>query len=107
MDGCSMADMLGTAPPGPTDPADVVDTGARARALLARHPLVDGHNDLLWEAREQTGYDFDALDIGGLVATTQTDLPRLAEGGVGGQFWSVFVPSTLRGDSAVTATLEQ
>jgi membrane dipeptidase len=102
-----MADMLGTAQPGPTDPADAVDAVARARALLARHPLVDGHNDLPWEAREQTRYDFDALDIGGRVATTQTDLPRLVEGGVGGQFWSVFVPSTLQGDSAVTATLEQ
>ena len=41
------------------------------------------------------------------LTTTQTDLPRLAEGGVGAQFWSVFVPSTLQGDSAVTATLEQ
>jgi membrane dipeptidase len=102
-----MADMLGTAPPGPTDPTDPTDAVGRARALLARHPLVDGHNDLPWEAREQTRYDFDALDIGGPVATTQTDLPRLAEGGVGGQFWSVFVPSTLQGDSAVTATLEQ
>ena len=99
-----MADMLGTAPLGHPDSPDAV---TRARDLLGRHPLVDGHNDLLWEAREQTRYDFDALDIGGRVATTQTDLPRLAEGGVGGQFWSVFVPSTLQGDSAVTATLEQ
>ncbi|MFM6849691.1 MAG: dipeptidase [Terrabacter sp.] len=99
-----MADMLGTAQPGTTDDSDRVD---RARALLARYPLVDGHNDLPWEAREQTGYDFDALDIGQRVATTQTDLPRLVDGGVGGQFWSVFVPSTLQGDSAVTATLEQ
>ncbi|HET7397935.1 MAG TPA: dipeptidase [Intrasporangium sp.] len=79
----------------------------RARRLLADHPLIDGHNDLLWEAREQAGYDFTALDLAGPVATTQTDLPRLTEGGVGGQFWSVFVPSTLQGDTAVTATLEQ
>src|SRR6478609_68925 len=61
MPGCSMADMLGTAP--------------------------HGHDELL--------------------TPTQTDLPRLTEGGVGAQFWSVFVPSTLQGDSAVTATLEQ
>ncbi|MER7071113.1 dipeptidase [Terrabacter sp. NPDC000476] len=83
------------------------DLLARARDLLREHPLVDGHNDLPWEARVQTGYDFEALDLAGPVATTQTDLPRLAEGGVGAQFWSVFVPSTLQGDSAVTATLEQ
>ena len=96
-----MADMLGTAP---HDPDELL---TRARELLAEHPLVDGHNDLPWEAREQTRYDFDALDIGRRLTTTQTDLPRLAEGGVGAQFWSVFVPSTLQGDSAVTATLEQ
>nr|WP_043415908.1 dipeptidase [Terrabacter tumescens] len=93
--------MLGTAPLGHDDLL------ARARDLLREHPLVDGHNDLPWEAREQTRYDFDALDIGSRLRTTQTDLPRLAEGGVGAQFWSVFVPSTLQGDSAVVATLEQ
>jgi membrane dipeptidase len=96
-----MADMLGTAPLGHDDSL------ARARELLTSHPLVDGHNDLPWAARELAGYDFDALDIAGRLTTTQTDLPRLDEGGVGGQFWSVFVPSTLQGDSAVTATLEQ
>src|SRR4051795_8565683 len=101
MPGCSMADMLGTAPPGHDDAL------ARARELLRVHPLVDGHNDLPWAARELTGYDFEALDIAGPLTSTQTDLPRLAAGGVGAQFWSVFVPSTLQGDSAVIATLEQ
>ena len=57
--------------------------------------MIDGHNDLLWEARKQVGYDFDRLDVGGRHALTHTDLPRLVEGGVGGQFWSVYVPSTL------------
>lgn len=79
----------------------------RARALLAAHPLIDGHNDLLWELRTQAGYDFQALDVAGRLTTTHTDLPRLREGGVGGQFWSVWVPSTLQGDAAVVATLEQ
>ncbi len=75
--------------------------------LLARHPVVDGHNDLLWAAREQVRYDFDRLDVGAGGTPTHTDLPRLVEGGVGGQFWSVYVPSDLPGSSAVTATLEQ
>ena len=75
--------------------------------LLARHPVVDGHNDLLWEARTQVGYDFDRLDVGDHTPSTHTDLPRLAEGGVGGQFWSVFVPTSFEGHAAVTATLEQ
>ena len=77
------------------------------RELLASAPLIDGHNDLLWELRDQAGYDFDRRDIAGPVPTLQTDLPRLRRGGVGGQFWSVFVPSDLPGHSAVTATLEQ
>ncbi len=79
----------------------------RAHAVLARHPLVDGHNDLLWEARAQTAYDFDRLDISRPLTTTHTDLPRLRAGGVGAQFWSVFVPSTLPEGDAVLATLEQ
>lgn len=75
--------------------------------LLSRHPVIDGHNDLLWEARERVGYDFDRLDVGAGVTPTHTDLPRLAEGGVGGQFWSVYVPTGIAGSAAVTATLEQ
>ena len=74
--------------------------------LLARFPILDGHNDLAWELREQFGYDLDAypLDVRG--DRTQTDLVRLAEGGVGAQFWSVFVPCSL-GARSVAATLEQ
>ncbi|EWT03477.1 membrane dipeptidase [Intrasporangium oryzae NRRL B-24470] len=99
-----MTDMLETAPDDTTPPTDLV---RRARALLADQPLIDGHNDLPWEAREQTRYDWDRLDIAHPVATTNTDLPRLRDGGVGGQFWSVFVPSTLPEGDAVIATLEQ
>jgi membrane dipeptidase len=82
-------------------------TATRINALLRRHPVIDGHNDLLWEAREQVGYDFDRLDIEAGGTPTHTDLPRLAQGGVGGQFWSVFVPASLAGDDAESATLEQ
>jgi membrane dipeptidase len=83
------------------------DTLARVTELLRRHPLIDGHNDLLWEAREQTGYDFDRLDLARHLGSTRTDLPRLRAGGVGGQFWSVWVPSTLTDSAAVIQTLEQ
>jgi membrane dipeptidase len=76
-------------------------------ALLRAHPVIDGHNDLLWEARARVGYDFDRLDVGAGGTPTHTDLPRLRQGGVGGQFWSVFVPASLTGDTAVSATLEQ
>ncbi|MET8667346.1 dipeptidase [Streptomyces tendae] len=78
----------------------------RARELLREFPVVDGHNDLPWALREQVRYDLDARDI----ATDQsahlhTDLARLRSGGVGAQYWSVYVRSDLPG--AVTATLEQ
>jgi membrane dipeptidase len=79
--------------------------------LLADHPVLDGHNDLLWLAREKVGYDFDRLELTDTetcrAVGSHTDLPRLRAGGVGAQFWSVFVPATLAGDEAVTATLEQ
>jgi membrane dipeptidase len=84
------------------------DLLARAHAVLAEHPVVDGHNDLPWALREQVGYRIDERDIAqDQSAHLHTDLDRLRAGGVGGQFWSVFVPSSLQGDTAVTATLEQ
>lgn len=79
---------------------------SHVRALLAEHPLVDGHNDLPWRARSLVGYDWDRLDIAGSTPN-HTDLPRLRSGCVGAQFWSVFVPSTLPPDQAVIQTLEQ
>src|ERR1700722_16890333 len=78
-----------------------------ARALLNRFPIIDGHNDLAWALREAGVPDPALTDIAVPVAFTQTDLPRLAAGGVGAQFWSVYVPASLQGDGAVAATLEQ
>ncbi|MDQ2797538.1 MAG: dipeptidase, partial [Actinomycetota bacterium] len=49
----------------------------------------------------------DRIDVGRRQTSTATDLPRLREGGVAGQFWSVYAPSNLPGDLAVTQTLEQ
>ena len=68
--------------------------------------VVDGHNDLPWALRP-SGYDLDAVDVSRPQPQLQTDLPRLRAGGVGGQFWSVYVPCSFRGADAVTATLEQ
>jgi membrane dipeptidase len=80
----------------------------RARALLAAHPVVDGHNDLPWALRKQVAYDLDRFDLAAdQSARTHTDIPRLRAGGVGGQFWSVYVSVELTGGAAVTATLEQ
>ncbi|WP_103503297.1 MULTISPECIES: dipeptidase [unclassified Streptomyces] len=81
---------------------------ARALELLAEHPVADGHNDLPWALREQVRYDLDRRDIAGdQSAHLHTDLPRLRAGGVGAQFWSVYVRTDLTGDAAVSACLEQ
>ena len=78
-----------------------------ATALLTRCPLIDGHNDLPWALREARGSDADQTDLSAPVDFLHTDLPRLARGRVGAQFWSVFVPGSLAGESAVATTLEQ
>ncbi len=75
---------------------------AAARELLRRFPLIDGHNDLPWALRRRGD-----VDLTQPVTGTHTDLPRLAAGGVGAQFWSVYVPATFAGDNAVAAVLEQ
>jgi membrane dipeptidase len=84
-----------------------------ARSLLASSGILDGHNDLPWALREAAkagnadGGDPAMIDIAAAVPFTQTDLPRLAAGGVAAQFWSVYVPAELSGDAAVATTLEQ
>ena len=83
-------------------------SATRAAAdLLRQHPLFDGHNDLPWALREAARADPAPVDIAGPVPFTHTDLPRLAAGGVGAQFWSGYVPAEPQGDAAVATTLEQ
>jgi membrane dipeptidase len=78
-----------------------------ARRLLHRHILIDGHNDLPWEIRTDDAApgDVAAHDLRRRTPG-QTDLRRLRAGGVGGQFWSVYVPAELGGGLAKTQ-LEQ
>ena len=82
----------------------------RARRLLKEVPVIDGHNDYPWEVRQKAGMDLNKLDIRQPQPTIMTDFARLASGGVGGQFWSVYVPSPPAGTDpavSVTQTLEQ
>ena len=80
----------------------------RAKSLLRDAPVVDGHNDLPWAMRHHAGYDLDAVDLAADQSSRlHTDLVRLAAGGVGAQFWSVYVRADFAGDRAVSATLEQ
>lgn len=76
----------------------------RAESILARQPVIDGHNDLPWAARVTADVELDLIDT---ADRTHTDVRRLRAGRVGAQFWSVFVPPELDMDGAVVATLEQ
>lgn len=73
-------------------------------SVLAKSPVIDGHNDWAWECRVGRGYSVDGLDS---ALPTDTDIPRLRAGGVGAQFWSVFVEDDGVGADAVQGTLEQ
>lgn len=89
------------------DKPPVVLTDA-AREIHASAIVIDGHNDLPWELRQKGSLTFDKLDISQPQEKLQTDIPRLREGGVGAQFWSVYVPaSTAYKGTALSATLEQ
>ena len=79
-----------------------------ARKLHAETLLIDGHNDLPWEHRQQASGRFDKLDISKAQKSLHTDIPRLRQGGVGAQFWSVWVPGeTAKRGAALTTTIEQ
>ena len=84
------------------------DPLTRARALHKQSPLIDGHNDYPWALRGlDPGRDFSKAEISKPVPSLMTDIPRLRQGGLGGQFWSVYTPSTMQGKEAVRVTLEQ
>jgi membrane dipeptidase len=88
----------------------------RVEQVLLRTPLIDGHNDLPWEIRDRFKSDLAAVDLQSDTshlpfpagaAPLMTDLPRMRAGAMGGQFWSVWIPSGMRGPEAVQTTLEQ
>jgi membrane dipeptidase len=78
-----------------------------ARKLLRRHVLIDGHNDLPWAIRtaDHAPGDLAAHDLRRRLEG-HTDLRRLRRGGVGGQFWSVYVPATGEGDGSGCARMQ-
>jgi len=64
-----------------------------ALRVMATTPLIDGHNDLPWQIRIHPEHPMDVEAYG--IETREgghTDLRRLREGRVGGQFWSVYIP---------------
>ncbi len=94
-----------------TGQAQAIDarTQARIDRILKHTPLIDGHNDLPWELRENHESRIEGLETGGAERATplMTDMERLRAGRVGGQFWSVYITGTITGDAALRATIEQ
>lgn len=83
----------------------------RVDRILREVPLIDGHNDLPWQYRERVKNELAKIDIrqdqSKLEKPLHTDIARLRTGRVGGQFWSVYVPASMKGPEAVQAVLEQ
>lgn len=81
---------------------------AHARRLLANRPIIDGHNDLPWEirVRPESSMDIDKYPLR-TRAPGHTDFARLKTGGVGGQFWSVYIPGEAKDSGYARMQLEQ
>jgi membrane dipeptidase len=90
--------------------ADRDDYRQQAIEILESVPLFDGHNDTPWQYRNRVGYKFSELDF---YDTTQlenpmhSDIPRLRDGRVGAQWWSVYVSAGVEEPTAVKQTMEQ
>ncbi|MGZ3245727.1 MAG: dipeptidase [Croceibacterium sp.] len=89
---------------------------AVAAAAIKAAPLWDGHNDVGEQLRERrrdviAGFDFNDTthepDGKGGTSAMQTDLPRLAKGHIGAEFWSVYVTADQPEPQAAVATIEQ
>jgi len=101
---CALALALAAAP-------DDAKLRKRVDKVLARTPLIDGHNDVPWAVRSRAARRLDDLPLDGSTAALErpmhTDLPRLRQGKVGGVFWSVWIPTRLEGAEAVVTVMEQ
>ncbi|XP_011301354.1 dipeptidase 1 [Fopius arisanus] len=117
----TISNWVGRVGPRPADGEIAIPTSTRerlqtVRQVLTEVPLIDGHNDLPWNIRNfvhnQLGeFDFDK-DLRQIApwsksAWSQTDLHRLRQGMVGGQFWAAYVPCESQYLNAVQLTLEQ
>ena len=107
MAACGLMTDRGQLSSAPRLSADEDKALTHARELLKKAILVDGHNDLPWAIRtdKKAPSDVAAYDLNGTVSG-QTDLKRLRQGGVGAQFWSVYIPGEI-GTGYARMQLEQ
>ncbi|WP_395622578.1 dipeptidase [Sphingomonas daechungensis] len=82
----------------------------RIDRILKQTPLIDGHNDVPEQVRENWKFSVEGLASGSdkrQPNPMMTDMERLHQGRVGGQFWSVYIDASVHGDEAIRQTLEQ
>ena len=91
------------------EPPDAA-TVAKVKKILREVPLIDGHNDVPWQYRKRKA-NFDEVDLASDTRTLRppmvTDIARLRAGGMGGQFWSVYIPTSYTGSEGIQAVIEQ
>uniref|UniRef100_A0AAU2V921 Dipeptidase n=1 Tax=Streptomyces sp. NBC_00003 TaxID=2903608 RepID=A0AAU2V921_9ACTN len=87
--------------PAPPNPVPVPQADpeclARARTLLAAHPVADGYNTL---AKALALIPWHDLEVG--ESALDTDIPRLRAGGVGAQFWALTADADCPDPAGVT-----
>jgi membrane dipeptidase len=107
MSGLGLLSLLVVAVGSADERRPVVVTDA-ARRIHASSFVLDGHNDLPWALRSDFSSSFEKADLSTHVPKLQTDIPRLRQGNVGAQFWSVYVPAESAKDgTALAKTIEQ
>ncbi|XP_018412846.1 PREDICTED: dipeptidase 1 [Nanorana parkeri] len=79
---------------------------AQALNIMDQVPVIDGHNDLPWQLLDLFNNQLSKVNLHTL-NETHTNIPKLREGRVGGQFWAAYVPCDTQGKDAVKRTLEQ
>ena len=83
---------------------------ARIDRILKKTPLIDGHNDIAEQLAENYKRSIEGLASGTDQRSPKplmTDIARLRQGRVGGQFWSVYIDGTITGDAAIRETIQQ
>ncbi|XP_026867700.2 dipeptidase 1 [Electrophorus electricus] len=78
----------------------------QALRLMAEAPLIDGHNDLPWQLKSLFNNKLESVDLYTL-NSTHTNIPKIKEGRLAGQFWAAYVPCDTQYKDAVRQTLEQ
>jgi len=82
---------------------------ARIDRILKKTPLIDGHNDIAEQLADNYKRSVEGLASGTdkREKPLMTDMARLHQGRVGGQFWSVYISGTITGDAAIRETIQQ